>query len=328
LSLTLGGRYTREIKRQAFDFFLDNRDGVVGFIPGFPPPIPNFPTLSPRNPFVGVPTSYRASFGEFTPKIGIEYKLDDGILLYASYSRGFKSGGFNGRPSPKPDGSFNPIQSYDPEKLTAYEAGVKSDLFERRVRINLAGYYSTYDGIQLLVLDAASGFFNTANAGRNELYGFELETTVKPVSALTLYGNVGYTHDKYTRLDPRAVISGVSITDRLPVTPRWTASAGGEYRADLGGGRSLSFRADYNYRSSVFFGATNEPLEFQDGYGLLNLRATYAGKDDLYRLSVFGLNVTDKTYISNAQDVRGPLGIAFAQVGAPAEYGVELAVKF
>ncbi len=326
LSLTVGGRYTRETKRQAFDFFLDNRDGVVGFIPGFPPPIPNFPTLSPRNPRVGVPTTYNASFGEFTPKLGIDFKPSENVLLYASYSRGFKSGGFNGRPSPTPTGAFRPIQQYDPEKLTAYEAGIKSDFFDRRLRFNLAGYYSIYDGIQLLVIDPASGFFNTANAGKSEIYGFELEVTAKPIPAMTVYSNIGYTHDRYTQLDPRAV--GFTFATRLPVTPRWTVGLGGDYRADLGTLGSLTLRADYNYRSSVYFGATNEPLEFGASRGLLNLRATYAPENEHFKLSVFGLNVTDKRYITNAQDVRNALGIAFASPSSPDEWGAELEVKF
>jgi len=321
-SLVAGGRYTHEHKKQSFDFFLDNRSGVFSFF-GFPP-IAYIPTLSPNNPAVGIPTTYAKSWSQFTPKLGLNYQASPDLLLYASYSRGFKSGGFNGRPNPGASGGFNAILPYDPETLDAFEIGVKADLADHRVRLNAAAFYSIYDGIQLLVLDPASGFFNNANAGRNRITGFEVELTAKPVNAVLLYANVGYTHTDYRKLDPRA---GIPPDSRLPVTPRWTVGLGASYTAELGFG-SLTPRIDYSYRSAVFYGAGNAPLEFQSGFGLLNLRLTLTDTSERYSLSGFATNVADKRYISNAQDVRSALGVAFAQIGAPREFGVEVGVKF
>lgn len=323
LTVVIGGRYTSERKRQAFDFFLDNSAGVFNFF-GIPPLV--IPTLSPRNPALTIPTTYRKTFKEFTPRLGIDYKPNDDLLVYASYSRGFKSGGFNGRPSANSRGGFNEILPYDPEILDAFELGFKSDLLDNKLRLNAAVFYSIYDGIQLLVLDPATGFFNNANAGRNEIKGFEVELTARPVNPLTLYFNVGYTDDDYTRIDPRAL--GVDLTDRLPVTPKWSLATGASYRVDLGTAGTLDLRGDLNYRSTVWYGATNAPLERQEGFALLNLRATYTDPSDRYTLSVFGTNVTDKRFFSNVQDVRGALGVAFAQVSPPAEWGVELGFKF
>ncbi len=322
LTLIVGGRYTHEQKKQDFDFFLDNTGNVFNLF-GIPPII--LPTLSPRNPFLTVPTSYQGTWSEFTPKLGLNYKPTRDLLLYASYSRGFKSGGFNGRPSNNRSGGFDPILPYDPETLTAYEVGFKSDLMGRRLRLNGAAFYSIYDGIQLLVLDPANGFFNNANAGRNRITGFELELTARPVDSLTLYANVGYTHDKYTRIDPRA---GVALNAHLPVTPKLNMAVGGNYRVDLGTSGKLDLRADFSHRSTVWYGATNEPLERQPGIGLLNLRATYTDPSNRYTVAAFGTNVTDKRYYSNVQDVRKVLGVAFAQVSPPAEWGIELGAKF
>jgi iron complex outermembrane receptor protein len=323
LSIVLGGRYTYERKIQSFDFFLDNSARVTSLF-GIPP-LANIPTLSPRNPAVGVPTTYRKSWKEFTPKVGLNFQANQDVLLYASYSRGFKSGGFNGRPNPGANGGFKPIQPYDPETLDAFEVGVKSDLLDHKLRLNAAAFYSIYDGIQLLVLDPASGFFNNANAGRNRITGFEVEATAKPTRELLVYFNAGYTHTDYTKLDPRA---GIPPNSRLPVTPRWTVGTGASYTYDWEGVGTLTSRADYNYRSSVFYGAANAPLEYQKGYGLLNVRVTYTDPSGRFSLSAFGLNVTNKRYITNAQDVRQALGVAFAQVGAPAEWGLEAGVKF
>jgi iron complex outermembrane receptor protein len=322
-SIILGGRFTSEEKEQRFDFFLDNAGGVFSFF-GIPPLV--LPTLSPDNPNLNIPTTYNETFEEFTPRIGLEYEPASNLLVYANYARGFKSGGFNGRPSPNPTGGFNEILPYEPETLETYELGLKSDLLNDRLRFNAAAFFSNYDGIQLLVLDPDTGFFNTQNAGENEIYGFEIESLARPVEALTLYANVGYVHDEYTFVNPLAV--GIDLTDDLPVTPTWNVSAGGNYEFLLSGGSAINVRADYSYRSSVFYGAGNAPLEFQEGVSLLNLRASWTSADDRFRAAVYGTNVTDERYFTNAQDVRGALGVAFANVSPPAEFGVEFGFEF
>ena len=324
LSLTGGGRYTSERKRQSFDFYIDNSAGVFSFF-GFPP-LGYIPTLSPNNPNVGIPTSYGATFNKFTPKAGIEWKPITDVLVYGSWSRGFKSGGFNGRPSPNASGGFNRIDAFGPETLESFEIGVKSEFLDRRVRLNVAGFHSNYRGIQLLVLDPQSGFFNNANAGNARINGFEAELTARPLKPLTLYANVGYTDAHYTSVNPLAL--GITTDSRLPTTPKWNYAVGGDYRFDLGHAGSLDGRADWTYRSSVYYGATNEPLEFQRGYGLLNLRVQWTDASERFSLAAFGLNVTNKRTISSAQDVRQALGVAFATISPPAEWGVEAGVKF
>ncbi len=323
LSIILGGRYTHEEKEQRFDFFLDNTDGVFSFF-GIPPII--LPTLSPDNPNLNIPTTYEEDWAEFTPRIGLEYKATPDILMYVNYSKGFKSGGFNGRPSPNPMGGFNEILPYDPETLDTFEIGLKSDLFGNLLRLNAAAFYSQYDGIQLLVLDPQSGFFNTQNAGENEIQGFEVEATARPIESVTIYGNVGYVHDEYVFVNPLAL--GIDLTDDLPVTPTWNVAVGGNYRLDLGTGGAVNLRADYSYRSSVFYGAGNAPLEFQDGVGLLNLRVQWEDAAERFRAAIYGTNVTDERYFTNGQDVRGALGVAFAGVSPPAEFGVEFGFEF
>lgn len=322
LSLVAGLRYTEERKDQSFDFFLDNTAGVFSFF-GFPPII--LPTLSPNNPFLTIPTDYSGKWNKLTPKVGLEYKPNDDVLLYASYSQGFKSGGFNGRPSPNATGGFNAIQAYDPETLDAYEVGFKTDLANNRLRVNGAAFYSIYDGIQLLVLDPGTGFFNTENAGRNELWGFELEVTARPVEPATVYFNLGYIHDEYTSINP---LSGIGINNQLPVTPEWSLAGGASYRFGLGSAGSLELRADASFRDEVFYGATNNPLEYEDQILLVNARATWTHPNERFSVAAYGVNVFDKTYYANAQDVRGPLGVAFAQVAPPAEYGVEARFRF
>lgn len=321
--LIAGGRYTKEKKEQRFDFFLDNTAGVFSFF-GIPPII--LPTLSPDNPFLTIPTTYKGSWAEFTPKLGFEWKPNKDLLLYGSYSRGFKSGGFNGRPSPNPTGGFNEILPYDPEKLDTYELGFKSDFMQNRLRFNAAAFHSIYNGIQLLVLDPTTGFFNTQNAGENRIYGFEVEATARPVSALTIYANAGYLNDRYRSVNPLAL--GIDKGDRLPVTPHWTFATGANYRFDLGNIGAVNVRADLSHRSSIWYGAENNPLERQGALTLLNARATWTDASERFTFAIYGTNITNKRYYSNVQDVRQALGVAFAQVAPPGEWGIELGARF
>jgi iron complex outermembrane receptor protein len=175
------------------------------------------------------------------------------------------------------------------------------------------------------VLDPTSGFFNTANAGKNKITGLEAELTAVPIPDLEIFGGLGYMHDKYTELDP---LTGIRPDAHLPVTPKWNFNIGAQYTIETQNLGSLALRTDYNYRSEVSYGATNNPYEMQAGYGLLNLRATYTIPNKTISVAAYGLNVTDKRYHSNAQDVLGPLGVAFASIGAPREWGMELSAHF
>ena len=98
---------------------------------------------------------------------------------------------------------------------------------------------------------------------------FNRRRPARPVPPLMLYGNLGYTNAQYKSVNPLAL--GIGIDNELPATPEWNWSVGGSFTFDIAGG-GLELRADYNHRSSVFYGASNAPLEFQKGFGLLEGR--------------------------------------------------------
>jgi iron complex outermembrane receptor protein len=331
LTLVGGLRWTSERKNQQFDAELDNTDGVASLLPfNNPPvsfgPIPRFgtvlPTVSPRNPALRVPTAYKKTWTDLSPRIGLNFELTQDVLLYASYSEGFKGGGWTGRPS-----GTGAVQPYDPETVRSYEAGFKAELFDRRLRFNGAVFQSDYNQIQLLVLNPLSGLFETGNAGNARIRGFELEAVAAPISGLTLNAGVGYLHNEYRSLNAN-VPAEIQLNDKLPLTPKWTINLGAQYRAELADLGSVTLRGDYSYRSSFSFQVGNDPLEIEDGYGLLNLRATFQTADERYGLSVYGLNVAGTDYLRSAQDSTADLGTAFGGPGAPAEWGVELRVRF
>ena len=320
-SASAGLRWTSEKKEQKYNFFIDNTLGVANFA-GLPPFI--IPTLSPNNPFLTIPTTYSKTWSRVTPALSVEFQATDDILTYLSYSEGFKSGGFKGRPNPGATGAFAEVQPFEPEKLDTIELGMKSQFADDRVRLNLALFYSDYKDIQLLVLNPATGFFDTANASAT-IKGAEVEMVARPVGELQIQLTGGYADSNYSSVPAGSNIPSDGV---LPVTPKYTFSTGVQYTFFLPQASSLAVRADYNWRDSVYYGATNNPGEYQGSFGLLNLRSTWTASDSRLDISVYGRNVTDERYFSNGQDVTGPLGVSFAGVGATREYGLEAGYRF
>ncbi len=310
-SLTLGGRYTWEdkdiVSNQLFDFRgagFEAAPGVV--VPGFPAPIVTDLASS-------------LSFRKFTPKIGLEYAPNRDLLLFASFAKGFRSGGFNGRLI-APQAS---VPSYEPDTNDTYELGVKTDIVPGVLRTNLTLFYSKYKGIQQTISDPAVQF-RVANAGNAELYGFEAEMALNPLRGLRFNAGIGYTSSSFEDV-PAGV--GPINGNRLPFSPEWTVALGGEYRIDLGS-FALTPRVDWRFQSRTFFTAFNLPLEQQDPYGLLAARITLTDADDRFSLAVYGENLTDAKYFTFGQNALQAQGVAYNYIGRPREFGVTAGFKF
>lgn len=312
LSVTGGLRYTYEKKKQSFASYLVN-EGVTG--PGFPVLF-----IPPGTTFTALPqSSVSDTFSSWTPKVSIDFKPSRDVLLYASYAQGFKSGGFSGRPS------NSTIASYSPEIVDTFEIGAKTTLMPRKLFLNAAAFTSNYKDIQLLIT-IPPGLFDTANAGTARIKGVELELFGQPVDNLGLSLTAGYLDAGYTKLAPN--ISGLALSNRLPLVSKWTLSAGAQYRIPVNETSSVTLRADYSYRSSFSFQLENDPFEIEKGYGLVNLRGQYDFGDGRYSLAIYGLNVTDKKYYLNRTDGLNSLGIAVGIPGRPAEWAAEFTVRF
>ncbi|MEX0297961.1 MAG: TonB-dependent receptor, partial [Kordiimonas sp.] len=215
LGLTAGLRYSYETK----DYTLDHQKVASGA------PIINLTTVSD-------------SWDSFTPLVALDYQMSDNALLYASYSRGFKSGGFNGRPI-----NEGAVSSYDPEEVTAYEIGIKSDLLDNRLRLNIAAFYSDYTDIQLSAVSAdENGVLQLVvdNAGDAEVKGFEVELTAKPTANLDVSSAIGYTDFKLTELAPGA--TDITLESSWPKTPSWTASSSIQYTIPIDNFGSFAIR--------------------------------------------------------------------------------------
>uniref|UniRef100_UPI003A8ADBF6 TonB-dependent receptor n=2 Tax=Sphingomonas sp. GlSt437 TaxID=3389970 RepID=UPI003A8ADBF6 len=319
LSLTLGGRYTWDTKDIISNQFFDFRPDAVGpgAVFGFGLPV----ALLGQRIVVPIVTNLPASrsFDQFTPKVGVEYQAGR-TLLFASYTKGFRSGGFNGRLI-APQAT---VPSYNPDTNDAYELGFKTDLLDRHLRVNGTGFYQKYKGIQQTIADPAVQF-RVANAGNAELYGFELEVTAAPTSRLNLNAALGYTHSKFVDV-PLSV--GPINGNKLPFSPEWTLALGADYKVDLGSYGKLTPHVDYRYQSRTYYTAFNLPLEQQAPYGLLGARITFADHSDHFTLAVYAQNLTDEKYYTFGQNALATQGVAYEYLGRPREFGVTAGFKF
>jgi iron complex outermembrane recepter protein len=301
VSVTAGLRWTRDEK--TFDFVATDGFGTV--------------TSDLFN---------QGDWDAFTPRLAVAWQLRPQTLLYASASRGFKSGGFNGRPQQR-----QRLDAFDPEKVWTYEVGLKSDFFNRRLRTNAAIFYSDYQDIQFAASLDVGGVpvFVTQNAGTARIQGFELEVEGQPALGLILTGRIGYLDNELTELDP-GVPAGLEEGGRLPKTPEWTVSASVQKAWTLGDGGtkgSLIGRADYSYRTEFFNDAANSPGIVTDAYGLVNLRLLYSPPSGRWDVAAFVTNLADERYLENAffAAAFGPnLGIP----GRPREWGTTLEWRF
>lgn len=243
----------------------------------------------------------RDNWKNLGPKVGLQWKPSDEFLAYASWTRGFRSGGFNSRNTPPAIPG-----PYDPETVDAYEIGLKSELLDRKLRINLAAYINKAKDLQEAVLDptrGAAGVQTILNAADATTKGFEAEVTAIPVRGLVLTGAVGYVdakYDSFRQLD----LTGDRIPDpalakllKFALIPKWTASASATYEADLGSLGTLTLRGAYSYVDDRPNDVVNQFI--LPSYELVDASAALALNEHV-TVTLYGKNLTNEVYSNNA----------------------------
>ncbi|WP_295802499.1 TonB-dependent receptor [uncultured Microbulbifer sp.] len=290
LNITLGGRYTQDEK--SADVFKGNYLGV--YSPMFADRYDGTPAMD--TPYA-VLTDYSNSdeWGQFSPKAGVNYQINDDVMVYASYSAGFKSGGFDMRG----DASVNPetVDGYDPETVGTYEFGLKSQLFNDRIRLNAAAFHTNYEDMQVTVqtFSEATQSFSSAvlNAGESEIQGLELEMMASITDRLTSNIVLGYTDTDYISV----MDAGVNIADQwgaFQYSPAKTALGQLSYAMDVAGGE-LVMNSSVSYRSEMQIYAAPSALDV-GSVTLIDAGATYFSGDGNWQLSLQGKNLADETY--------------------------------
>ena len=327
-SVIAGLRYTTERKRYRLtDYFTASTDAdpataaagfVLAGVPGLPAPF--------------MVDTHRHDHA-LTPKFGINYTPSDRVLVYASATRGFKSGGYD-------YGANNAVDSaagYGPEKLWSYELGLKSDLLDRKLRVNLTGFYYDYTDLQVqsYVQVGASFGARTQNAATARVKGLEAEIVAKPAAALQLTASVAYLDAHYRRY-PNAFVTTFGTFDaagnRLNNAPRWSATLGAAYTVDLDTRGKLDFGVESHVQSTVYFTAANDGVgaiedypEQQRAYGLLNGRVGWTSEDSRYKLQLIGSNLLNKDYVTGTGNYTAAIS---GRQGRPREVIGQASVRF
>ena len=300
LKLSGGLRYTKDDKRGTV--FRRNYTGIRSPLFGNAAAVPGL-----------IRTDYTndRSFDQFTPRVSISFEPRDDLNLYASWGKGFKSGGFDMRG----DAVFTPttVNGYEPEKISSYELGMKGAFLDRTLFVNLAGYYSRYTDQQVTVQvpNVAGGIASFVdNAGKADIYGLELETRIVPSRDFSAQLSFGYTNADYKEF--LTFIGGgttpVDVADQrvFQNTPKFTVSASVTASTDFAGG-TLSVTPDVALRSDVTLFEIPTPALDQDGYVLANASVNWLSPDGRYRVGMALRNLTDARYRVGGYNFPGAL---------------------
>lgn len=336
--ITIGGRYTKEDK--TFEGFQSDANGLTYKIlnqVGVPAcasinPISDACRIAAGFPNQGQPLRYyiagtqRKSFNDFSPKIGVQYHPNDDVMLYASWSKGYKTGGWTTRLS-------NPLPTapdFNEEKATTWEAGLKSTLLDRRLQVNAAAFLTNYKGIQLNFQQGVSPTIQ--NAGDARIKGFEVEVVAAPTDGFLINASVGYTDAYYTAVLAGAQVAanpfqaGVFPGADLPKTPKWKFNVSPRYELSMGGDARLVVLADWTHTTSLWNDTERAFLLQRGPTDIVNGNITYKSGNH-WELTVGMTNITDERYLVTGQaQIAG--GQFYGTYSRPREWFARLGVDF
>lgn len=312
LNLVLGGRYSTERRGGRND---------VEFVNFLTPLFDNNATFKP------------ATFNSFTPKVGLNFTVDENVFLYASVSRGFKSGGFN-------IGSYQNTP-FNPEKIWSYEAGLKSDLMDGRLRFNLTAFY--YDYTDLQVQDVEGNNTVVRNAANAEIKGLELESKAKLAPEFEVDVNATYLDSQFVNTcladpkhplpTPAAGCSGPSQQNldgnKLPRAPEFKTTLGAQYTFTTPDSGQFIVRGDYAWQSRVYYSAFQVLELSQKSYDWFKARATYVAPSGAWQIAAYIDNISNVKAITNATYIADIVDSTITgNMAPPRTYGVQLRVKY
>ena len=274
--------------------------------------------------YLVTPTSLGDSWDAVSGTLNGKFQVSDSVMLYATYSRGFRSGGFAARPS-RPSS----VGVYDPEYVNMVEAGIKIQALQDRLRLNVSAYTSDYEDYQVQVNRVGDAFdTRVLNAAEAEIDGFELELTAALSRTVRIDATFGYTDAQITEvdLDP-SLEANFMAGSRLPYVSKYTFSISPRLQWPLDNGAEVLLRADYSYRDEFYGQIANSPFELEDGYGLVNARIEYVSSGERWRLGLYGINLADRTYTRVRNYYPGFLGFALWNTDRR-EIGLEARINF
>lgn len=268
--------------------------------------------------FVILPdTSAEVHFSAVSPKLGLSYAIATRTNLFATYSRGYRTGGLTQLSS---DPSQPPLYPYKPEYSNNIEAGVKNSFYHDKVHLNVTAFYTIVNDAQVPTLVLPDAITVTKNTGKLNSKGVELEFASTPVTGLQVDYNFGYTDATYKSLKVSQNGESVDLERKKQIfTPEVTSMLAAQFEFKLSAKQQLRFvvRGEWSYLGEEFFDLSNNIR--QAPYSLFNARIGFSAK--YFSLFAWGRNLSDKKYIAYAYD------FGAVHLGDPKTYGVTLRVN-
>jgi iron complex outermembrane receptor protein len=296
VNLTLGGRYTVD-RKEMTEFFSFGANGGVA--------------------------DNSETWNAFTPRVSVDWKISDAAMVYATFAKGFKSGGFN-------VGALQ-ANAYDPETVRSYEAGAKLRLLENSVQLNAAAFHYDYANLQVNQLVGLVAALR--NAAQSDIDGVEVELAARVADVANFnvtYAYLDATFNNFFNTENAFPALGLQnlAGNPLPRSPKHSLNVGAEYTASVGTG-TLTTRADWSYKSQMYFSEFRRDSVGQPSYSLLDMSLTYAPGDERYYASVFGTNLTDEKVWTNVSVNTAVLGFTRAtDINTPRTFGVRGGYRF
>lgn len=316
LSMTFGLRYSYDEKES------DERLGIAFDPTGTGNVVPFIQCPGAGCPF---PSQFEDDWDDVTGRIGFDYQINDNVLLFANFSRGYKAGGINLGAG---------TGGFDEETVWTGETGVKATTLDGRLQANITGFYSDFSGFQLQSVDNATTLIVNADA---EIYGLEAEVRLLPTrtsrvgivgswndSEITDYGGPGG-----ITVNP-STLAVVQPGQPLPRTPEFSFRIDAQQDVDLSENLRMTLGAAFRWQSDInldSFGTFNAE---QDSYGVLDAFIRLAGDDDSsWSIDVYGRNLTNEFYRTSAFAFSAALGSTFqTNIGMPRSWGIMLRTEF
>ncbi|HEY0147778.1 MAG TPA: TonB-dependent receptor [Allosphingosinicella sp.] len=323
LRISAGLRYTREEK----DYFRTTSTQSNFTVGG----VPILNATYVFSPDEGV-------WEDLSPTVSLDYQFGPRTMAYARYSKGFKSGGFNGRAN-----SVAESTAYDPEEVDSYEVGLKTTI-ANQLRLNFAAFHNDYTNFQARVsgTDEVNGIptavLSVINAGKLRIRGAELEANWTPIDNLLLDAQIGYLDAEYREFnDVRFTATGGSRAFQTPAfAPDWTMRFGAQYTAQLGNSGTLTIGGQTRYRSETALAVDNTFINtttrieglYQDGYWLHDARLVWEDASRKFSVGIYGQNLADKTYKTEGQEFSSVGNIRTVYFGAPRTFTLRLTARY
>ena len=316
LRLTIGARLTRETKQLEYAAY------IVDVTSSTPAIFLDRDYVLEHMLMQTIDFPAEHTWQDLSSRVALDYQLGENVMAYASYSRGFNSGAFNG-------GAYLPGEAslVDPESIASTELGIKASLPERGVRVEATLWHYDFKDQQVFSLVTQPDGLPTnqlANAARSTLYGAELEIGWNVTERLALETSLGNIHSRYDRFD--GSIAGDLSGNALPYAPEYTFAGRVQYTWPLQFG-TLVAQTNAHYASKQYFTPDNRPLLMQRAHWLADARLTFTTRDERWSASVWTDNLTDQEYLRVATDIAG-LGLYQLQYGDPRTYGLTVGYQF